>query len=245
MALLLRMGGVPARVAVGFTPGRHDAGTHSWVVTDFDAHAWDEAWFPHYGWVRFDPTPATDPARSGHLPGSTSSTTDLAATGNGLSASKTGHGLTAGGRRRPTSHAGSLRLHGRGGSADLQWIAPVVVAMLLALALVATKPLRSADALVDELDGALRRIGRPLPAGATLSWIERRVGASADAAAYVRALRLARFGAAGGLPTRAQRRALRRQLRLGQGLFGTLRAVWALPPRWATPWTRARRRSDA
>jgi hypothetical protein len=47
------------------------------------------------------------------------------------------------------------------------------------------------------------------------------------------------------LPTRAQRRALRGQLKLGLGLFGGLRAIWALPPRWA-PWpTRAERRSDA
>ena len=37
MALLLRMGGVPARVAAGFTPGSLDSTTHRWLVTDFDA----------------------------------------------------------------------------------------------------------------------------------------------------------------------------------------------------------------
>ena len=57
MALLLRMGGVPARVSVGFTPGSYDGATHSYIVTDQDAHAWVEVWFPRYGWVRFDPTP--------------------------------------------------------------------------------------------------------------------------------------------------------------------------------------------
>ena len=69
MALLLRMGGVPARVAAGFTTGtlRHARRT-SYVVADIDAHAWVEAWFPHYGWVRFDPTPAVAPARGGKLP---------------------------------------------------------------------------------------------------------------------------------------------------------------------------------
>ena len=61
MALLLRMGGIPARVAVGFTTGTYDTATHQYVVSDIDAHAWVEAWFPHYGWVRFDPTPAAAP----------------------------------------------------------------------------------------------------------------------------------------------------------------------------------------
>src|SRR5205085_5926735 len=55
MALMLRMLGVPARVAVGFTPGRLDRGV--WTVTDRDAHAWVEAWFAGYGWLPFDPTP--------------------------------------------------------------------------------------------------------------------------------------------------------------------------------------------
>ena len=65
MALLLRMGGIPARVAVGFTTGNYDNGAHDYVVGDVDAHAWVEAWFPRYGWVRFDPTPAVAPARGG------------------------------------------------------------------------------------------------------------------------------------------------------------------------------------
>ncbi len=65
MALLLRMGGIPARVATGFTSGTYDSATHSYVVSDIDAHAWVEVWFPHYGWVRFDPTPAAAPARGG------------------------------------------------------------------------------------------------------------------------------------------------------------------------------------
>ena len=46
MALLLRMGGVPARVASGFTSGALDTTSHTWQVSDIDAHAWVEAWFP-------------------------------------------------------------------------------------------------------------------------------------------------------------------------------------------------------
>ena len=45
MALLLRMGGVPARVAAGFSPGRRRDGGE-YVVRDVDAHSWVEAYFP-------------------------------------------------------------------------------------------------------------------------------------------------------------------------------------------------------
>jgi hypothetical protein len=245
MALLLRMGGVPARVAVGFTSGHRDAATGRWLVTDYDAHAWVEVWFPHYGWVRFDPTPAaSDPALNGHRPSLLDSTTNLAATGAGLSASKTSHGRLV--RKRSASSPGHSAAHAaHGGSDELPWVVALPVVALLALVLVATKPLRSAEALVAELDVALRRIGRPLPAGATLTWLERRVGGSPEAAAYVRGLQLARFGRAGRLPTTGQRRALRRQLRLGMGALGMLRSVWALPPRWGRSPTRADRQQDA
>ena len=65
MALLLRMGGVPARVSAGFTTGTRVGSKGPFVVTDIDAHAWVEAWFPGYGWYRFDPTPSAAPARGG------------------------------------------------------------------------------------------------------------------------------------------------------------------------------------
>jgi transglutaminase-like putative cysteine protease len=55
MAVMLRMLGIPARVAVGFTSGTWKAGV--WTVTDHQAHAWVEAWFAGFGWMTFDPTP--------------------------------------------------------------------------------------------------------------------------------------------------------------------------------------------
>jgi transglutaminase-like putative cysteine protease len=67
MALMLRLLGIPARVAAGFVPGHYNDGT--WTVTDHDAHTWVEVWFPHYGWLPFDPTPGR-----GRLSGSYSST---------------------------------------------------------------------------------------------------------------------------------------------------------------------------
>src|SRR6478609_10295129 len=68
MALLLRLGGVPARVASGFTPGTKDPKTGEWVVRDLDAHSWVEVWFDGIGWVTFDPTPAASPARGQETP---------------------------------------------------------------------------------------------------------------------------------------------------------------------------------
>ena len=55
MAVMLRLLGVPARVAVGFTSGTYEDGR--WVVTDHEAHAWVEVWFAGQGWIPFDPTP--------------------------------------------------------------------------------------------------------------------------------------------------------------------------------------------
>jgi transglutaminase-like putative cysteine protease len=55
MALMLRLLGIPARVAAGFVPGHYNDGT--WTVTDHDAHTWVEVWFRNYGWLAFDPTP--------------------------------------------------------------------------------------------------------------------------------------------------------------------------------------------
>src|SRR6185295_16854860 len=55
MALLLRMGGVPARVATGFSPGGFSKRRDAWIVRDTDAHAWVEAWFDDLGWVTYDP----------------------------------------------------------------------------------------------------------------------------------------------------------------------------------------------
>jgi hypothetical protein len=55
MALVLRLHGIPARVAYGFTEGSQTQGGYK--VTDRDAHAWVEAYFPKYGWIPFEPTP--------------------------------------------------------------------------------------------------------------------------------------------------------------------------------------------
>ncbi|MFG2493352.1 transglutaminaseTgpA domain-containing protein [Streptomyces caniferus] len=57
MAAMARTLGIPARVAVGFTPGtKQPDGTTS--VGLKDAHAWPELYFQGIGWTRFEPTPS-------------------------------------------------------------------------------------------------------------------------------------------------------------------------------------------
>jgi transglutaminase-like putative cysteine protease len=55
-AVMARTLGVPARIAVGYTPG--DLGNDGlYHVFGRHAHAWPEVWFDGIGWVAFEPTP--------------------------------------------------------------------------------------------------------------------------------------------------------------------------------------------
>ncbi|WP_244223956.1 transglutaminase TgpA family protein [Streptomyces tirandamycinicus] len=56
MAAMARTLGIPARVAVGFTPGS-PAADGAMSVGNQDAHAWPELYFEGVGWTRFEPTP--------------------------------------------------------------------------------------------------------------------------------------------------------------------------------------------
>lgn len=57
-AAMARSLGIPARVAVGFTPGERRPGSpQTFQVRGRHAHAWPEVWFPGAGWVPFEPTP--------------------------------------------------------------------------------------------------------------------------------------------------------------------------------------------
>ena len=57
MAMMARVVGIPSRVSVGFLPGEQDE--DGWKVSIRDMHAWPELYFANYGWVRFEPTPAS------------------------------------------------------------------------------------------------------------------------------------------------------------------------------------------
>ncbi len=194
MALLLRMGGVPARVAVGFTSGTYDQPGHRWVVSDLDAHAWVEAWFSHYGWVRFDPTPRIDPALARTV------RSKGAAVGPASSKAPSHHHDVNGG----TSGRGGGARHAtaRGSGVSGLVVVPAAILGLMVLLALLTRA-RSDDDPVGELSRAFARSGRPLEMASTLSALEQRLSFSPEAAAYVRALRLSRYGlersgAAGG-----------------------------------------------
>ena len=58
MITMLRSLGIPARLVVGFAPGIWDQGRGVWEVQARHYHAWPEVYFPGYGWIEFEPTPA-------------------------------------------------------------------------------------------------------------------------------------------------------------------------------------------
>jgi transglutaminase-like putative cysteine protease len=61
MVVLARAAGLPARLAVGYFSGTYDEANARYVVTEADAHAWVEIYFPDYGWIEFEPTAGRPP----------------------------------------------------------------------------------------------------------------------------------------------------------------------------------------
>ncbi len=59
--ILLRLLGIPARLAVGFGAGERQVGTNTYLVYERNAHAWPEVYFPGFGWIEFEPTVSEDP----------------------------------------------------------------------------------------------------------------------------------------------------------------------------------------
>jgi transglutaminase-like putative cysteine protease len=245
MALLLRMGGVPARVATGFSPGGFSDRRDAWIVRDTDAHAWVEVWFQDVGWVTFDPTPSSTPARSQiaalEAPTAAGPASDPSAgeeEGGAAGTPRQGGGLRPDLRfDNDPVFSDDVAAAGGGGAGVWPWLLGGLVLVLIAGSIVWRRRRRAAgpqsplDRAIAELEAALRRSGRPAPPGTTLRQLEHRLGGSPDAGAYLRALSAGRYGPAPVLPTPAERRALRRALAQGLGPLGRLRALWALPPR--------------
>jgi transglutaminase-like putative cysteine protease len=76
LAVMLRTLNIPARLVNGFQTGSYNRIGRDFVVRARDAHSWVEVYFPSYGWIPFDPTPA-DPHPV--LPGAWDDYTDAAA----------------------------------------------------------------------------------------------------------------------------------------------------------------------
>jgi transglutaminase-like putative cysteine protease len=221
-ALLLRMGGIPARVATGFTTGSFDEKQQEYVVRDLDAHSWVEAWFPGIGWVTRDPTPASAPPRaqpgdgeSSPVSGASPGAPDLG--GERLSDLESGRALAEEERTSPVTYV----------------IGGVLCVVILAGAIVLERRRRrglppAAMRPMAEFERALRRANFDAGPSTTLAGMERAFTGWPGAVGYVRALREQRYSGRPAQPTAEQRRGLRAALARDAG---TLRAWWALPPR--------------
>ena len=62
MAVMLRSVGVPTRLATGYFRGELDKATGNYIIRGQNYHAWVEVYFPEYGWIDFEATPATPEA---------------------------------------------------------------------------------------------------------------------------------------------------------------------------------------
>ncbi len=230
MALMLRFLGIPARVAAGFTSGTFKDG--AWVVTDHNAHAWVEAWFPGYGWLTFDPTPARGTLTSPYSTASDSADAFRAiATAAGFAGNRA---LDPGGGTldRLLRERSRGRVAGRDGGGRGPGLVVLAVFLLggagaaLGLTKLAARrlryltrdPRRLAGAARRELAGFLADQRLPVSESATLgdlrTLVETELGVSAKG--FAAAAGAARFGPPGGAAPSARlaRRELRALLRL-------------------------------
>jgi transglutaminase-like putative cysteine protease len=237
MALMLRMDGIPARVAAGFLPGSSDPAGGGYRVRARDAHSWVEVYFTGIGWVPFDPTPPRSVgAPQGPLFTSQTSANRAAAVA-----------ATVRGPLLPQRDQMQLtRRHPRAGVPPAVRVTAFAAALVAALLLVTTavrwwagrrRLQRSlagdGELAVRELTRGLRRLGYALPATVTLAQIERlvRLHGGDQAAFYVTLLRDRRYACSRGHPpTLRDRRRLRTGLTAHLGLDARLLGHWALPP---------------
>jgi transglutaminase-like putative cysteine protease len=218
MTVMLRLLGIPSRVAVGFTSGSQKDG--SWVVTDHEAHAWVEVWFADEGWIPFDPTPGR-----GTFGGDYSFASDSESAREALDRGD----LSFSGRERgpdpPDIRSEVLAASERDGDPSLVTVAVglgTVWMLLVGLGKAALRraryltrdPRRAATASRRELEAFLRDQGIAVPASATLDDLRRALGEELglDGKRFADEAARARFGK----PAEAQRGAdaARRELRL-------------------------------
>jgi transglutaminase-like putative cysteine protease len=193
MIMLSRAAGIPARMAVGFLPGVPDGDER--VVRVSDAHAWPELYFPQLGWVRFEPTPAT---QSSAAPDYSLAPTDPAATASPTPSATTPSSSAApsAAPTRDLTDAGGMGAADTGGFSIVRFVsdnALTLLAVLLAALAVSAVPFgawlarrRSAHAARDDADRVeaqwqslllrLQDIGYVPPDGTTPRQASRQIG---------------------------------------------------------------------
>jgi transglutaminase-like putative cysteine protease len=233
MAAMLRMLGVPARVAVGFTSGSPRDGR--WEVANRDAHAWVEVWFRGHGWIPFDPTPGRG-TLGGEYSFASSSEDAVAALRRGELR------RTVPERAPRVPDAGDLP--GEAGTSDAG-SAPSLVGVGLLLAAgwilllglgkavvrraryLSRDPRRVATASRRELEDFLRDQGAEVPRNATLASLQRAVELELglDARRFAAAASRARFGPPGSEEAGAE--SARHEVRRLIGAARRDLSVWA------------------
>jgi protein-glutamine gamma-glutamyltransferase len=233
MALMLRMLGIPTRVAAGFSPGSYNRDSGEYRVRDLDAHSWVEVYFTGIGWVPFDPTPTAAPAESQSAAAATSAAS-----------------ADAGEIANPRGGVAAERVNGGGDVASSEdapgWLIPTLILLMLGFLAGAAwyvvrrvrvqhglTPEQLVEAQLAELRRALDRLDWKVPTATTLLALERRLLRSAGprSAGYARRLREHRYDPSGPeAPGPSERRALRRELTARGGLRGRLRGLMAIPP---------------
>ncbi len=237
MAVLLRMLGIPSRVAYGFSPGEVDGGTR--VVTNRDAHAWVEVRLADVGWVVFDPTPP----RAGSSSASSSSSglvpSEILLPGGSQSGADAGQAMPAG-NQGPNRGAAEIGVAGAGSGGDAPSPWPgrllIAVAALVAVGVAGTlvwlakmllawrarrtdDPRRGAGVAYEELAGWVDDQGVDVGSGGAVDLgrsVDRTFGVPTEQ--WVDAVILARYGPPADAATalhvvRAETRRITRELR--------------------------------
>ncbi len=58
-AVFCRINDIPSRIVTGYAPGTYNFLKNGYIYSTKNAHAWVEVYFDGFGWIAFDPTPAS------------------------------------------------------------------------------------------------------------------------------------------------------------------------------------------